>query len=61
MRYVIENVNFKAGMFTSAPNLVPDKVQPMLDTGTAKGWRLHTMFPTLSDKAINIVIVWEID
>ena len=60
MRYVIDNLIIKAGLFTSAPDLIPKKVQPLLDEGSSKGWRLHTLTPTVSDKGINIVLVWEI-
>ena len=56
----MENVVIKAGVFTDAQDLIPKKVQPLLDLGTKKGWRLHTFTPTISAKGINICLVWEI-
>lgn len=58
--YKIENIVIKAGVFTDAQDLIPKKVQPLLDLGTKKGWRLHTLTPTISAKGINICLVWEI-
>ena len=58
--YKVENVVIKAGVFTDAQDLIPKKVQPLLDLGTKKGWRLHTFTPTISAKGINICLVWEI-
>ncbi len=58
--YKVENVVIKAGVFTDAQDLIPKKVQPLLDMGTKKGWKLHTFTPTLSAKGINICLVWEI-
>lgn len=58
--YKVENVVIKAGVFTDAQDLIPKKVQPLLDMGTKKGWKLHTFTPTISAKGINICLVWEI-
>lgn len=58
--YYIENVVIKAGVFTDAQDLIPKKVQPMLDMGSKKGWKLHTFTPTISSKGINICLVWEV-
>lgn len=58
--YRVENVVIKAGVFTDAQDLIPKKVQPLLDMGAKKGWRLHTFTPTISAKGINICLVWEI-
>lgn len=35
--YKVENVVIKAGVFTDAQDLIPKKVQPLLDMGTKKG------------------------
>ena len=59
--YKTENVVVKAGVFTDAQNLITKKVQPMLDMGAKKGWRLHTFTPTISAKGINLCLVWEIN
>ena len=59
MKYKIENIVIKAGLLTDAQDMIPRKVQPLLDSGAGKGWRLHTLTPTISSKGINIVIVWE--
>lgn len=59
--YKIENIVVKAGAFTDAQNLIPKKVQPLLDMGAKKGWRLHTLTPTFSAKGINICLIWEIN
>ena len=58
--YKIENVVVKAGVLTDAQDLIPKKVQPLLDMGSKKGWKLHTLTPTISAKGINICLVWEI-
>ena len=58
--YKVENVVIKAGVFTDAQDLIPKKVQPLLDLGTKKGWRLHTFTPTISAKGLNICLVLEI-
>jgi len=57
MRYVVENEVIKAGLITDAQNFIPKKMQPILDEGAKKGWRLHTFTPTISSKGINIVVV----
>lgn len=59
--YKIENIVVKAGAFTDAQNLIPKKVQPLLDMGTKKGWKLHTLTPTISAKGINICLIWELN
>ncbi len=59
--YKIENIVVKAGVLTDAQDLIPKKVQPLLDLGAKKGWKLHTMTPTVSAKGINICLVWEIN
>ena len=58
--YKVENVVVKAGVLTDAQDLIPKKVQPLLDMGAKKGWKLHTFTPTVSAKGINICLVWEI-
>lgn len=58
--YKVENIVIKAGVFTDAQDLIPKKVQPLLDMGAKKGRRLHTFTPTVSAKGINICLVWEI-
>lgn len=57
--YLIENVVIRAGVFTGAQDRIPKKVQPMLDFGAKKGWKLHTFTSTASAKGINICLVWE--
>lgn len=61
MQYYVENAVIKAGLITDAQDLIPKKVQPLLDAGAKKGWKLHTLTPTVSAKGINIVLVWEIN
>lgn len=61
MAYKIVNEVIKAGMITNAQDMIPKKIQPILDDGFKKGWKLHTLVPTESSKGINIVIVWETD
>lgn len=61
MSYKIENVVIKSGLLTEAQNMIPKRIQPILDEGAKNGWRLHTLTPTESAKGINIVIVWEVD
>ncbi len=34
--YKIENIVIKAGVFTDAQDLIPKKVQPLLDMGSKK-------------------------
>lgn len=59
-QYKVENIVVKAGFVTDAQDLIPKKVQPLLDQGAQKGWKLHTFTPTISSKGINICLVWEI-
>lgn len=59
MAYKIVNEVIKAGMLTNAQDMIPKKIQPLLDEGAKNGWKLHTIVPTESSKGINIVIVWE--
>jgi len=60
MKYVIEKKTIKAGLFADAQDKIAKEIQPMLDEGSSKGWKLHTMFDTDSAKGINITMVWEI-
>ena len=61
MKYKIENVVVEAGFFKAAQDRIPKEVQPLLDSGAKKGWRLHTFTTTESSKGINICLVWEIN
>ncbi len=58
--YKVENIVIKASLFIDAQDLITKKVQPLLDMGAKKGWRLHTFTSTSSSKGINICLVWEI-
>lgn len=58
--YMIEDVVVKAGIFTDAQDRIRKKIQPMLDLGARKGWKLHTFTSTDSARGINICLVWEI-
>ncbi|MEA4919423.1 MAG: hypothetical protein VB078_00660 [Clostridiaceae bacterium] len=61
LSYKLENVVIKAGFLTDAQDKIQKKVQPMLDLGAKKGWKLHTFTSTASAKGINICLVWEIN
>lgn len=36
MRYIVENAVIKAGLITDAQDMIPKKVQPLLDEGAKK-------------------------
>lgn len=60
MYYKIENIVIKGGMLSEAQDRIPKMVQPHLDAGVKKGWKLHTFTPTESAKGINICLIWEV-
>jgi hypothetical protein len=60
MCYKIETMVIKASLFSDAQNRIAKEIQPLLDAGVKKGWRLHTFQPTESAKGINICLIWEV-
>ena len=60
MYYKIETVVIKSSMLSDAQDRIAKEIQPLLDAGVKKGWRLHTFQPTASAKGINICLVWEV-
>lgn len=60
MYYKIQTVVVKSGLIADAQDRIPKEVQPMLDAGVNKGWRLHTFTSTASSKGINICLIWEV-
>lgn len=60
MYYKIQTIVVKAGMVTDAQDKIAKEVQPLLDEGAKKGWKLHTFTPTASAKGINIYLLWEV-
>lgn len=70
MRYKIETVIVGQGVTKTTNKKIEELVQPVLDKGTQKGWKLHsytTQFDHLG-KAMNMIvgpiicsIIWEIE
>jgi hypothetical protein len=61
MSYTVVNRNVKAGWFTTAEDKIEKVIQPFLDDGSKKGWRLHSFSATEASKGINLVFIWEHD
>ena len=59
MGYRVVNRNIKAGFFSNAEDKVEKAIQPFLDEGSKKGWRLHSFSSTEASKGINLVFIWE--
>ena len=59
MKYIVQNKTIKAGFFSDAQDKIEAKIQPFLDEGTKKGWRLHSFQATDTTKGINLVFIWE--
>ncbi len=60
MCYKIETMVIKASFFSDVQNRIAKEIQPLLDAGAKRGWKLHTFQPTESTKGINICLIWEI-
>lgn len=59
MRYTVVNKNVKAGFFADAEDKVEKKIQPFLDDGARKGWKLHSFSSSAASKGINLIFIWE--
>lgn len=59
-QYKVQNRNIKAGFFSDAEDKVERSIQPFLDEGASKGWKLHSFQATAASKGINLVFVWEL-
>jgi hypothetical protein len=59
-QYKVQNRNIKAGFFSDAEDKVERSIQPFLDEGSRKGWKLHSFQATAASKGINLVFVWEL-
>lgn len=59
--YSTETVHVKAGMFKDADDMVPKKLQPVLDKGTQAGKKLHSIqpIPDGKNKGMVFLVVWE--
>ena len=61
VKYKVINETVKAGFFSDAQDKIEKKIQPLLDAGTKKGWKLHSFNSTDTTKGINLVFIWEIE
>lgn len=61
MRYLVSNKTIKAGFFTDAQEKIEKTIQPFLDEGSKKGWKLHSFQATEAAKGINLVFIWEVE
>lgn len=62
MAYKIVNRNIRAGLFADAQDRIERSIQPFLDEGSKKGWRLHSfqVLESITDGSkINVVFIWE--
>lgn len=59
MGYKVMNRNIKGGFFSAAEDRIERQIQPFLDEGVAKGWRLHSFSSSEASKGINLVFIWE--
>lgn len=62
MKYIIETTFVKRGMFKDADDNIVKGIQPILDAGANKGYKLHTLTETSNakDKGFSYMIVWEV-
>ncbi len=61
MGYKVVNRNVRAGFFTDAEDKIEKSIQPFLDDGVKRGWRLHSFSASAASKGINLVFIWETD
>jgi hypothetical protein len=59
MGYKVINRNIKAGFLTNAEDKIEKTIQPFLDDGVARGWKLHSFSASEASKGINLVFIWE--
>lgn len=63
MKYKVEHINQRGGVFKDAYDILEKSMQVHLDSGSRKGWRLVDthILTGLTGKGLEAYIIWEID
>jgi hypothetical protein len=60
VRYKVQNRYIKSGFIADAEDKIEEAIQPLLDSGTANGWTLHSFQATTAAKGANLVFIWQL-
>jgi len=59
--YSSETIHIKPGVFKNFEEMVPKKLQPVLDAGSQSGKKLHSvqLIPDAQKKGYSFLVIWE--